>query len=213
MATTKAKAAILNKLRAASSGAVDAAPVSAAPAVPTLVDPLEHFVSLLKANHAQVIQCETARLQTVVTDVLREQGATRVIAAERVLAEFPELTQVAEPLPPGTMEDWKEQLFNEVEVGITSAHCALAATGTLVLRPGADEPRSLSLVPPCHILLLREQTLYNDLTHAMVDQRWAEQMPTNMLLVSGPSKTADIQQTLAYGAHGPRTLVVIILPQ
>jgi L-lactate dehydrogenase complex protein LldG len=37
-------------------------------------------------------------------------------------------------------------------------------------------------------------------------------LPTNALLISGPSKTADIQQTLAYGAHGPRELVVLIVP-
>jgi L-lactate dehydrogenase complex protein LldG len=160
-----------------------------------------------------VILCEPAQVQAAVTQVLQEQGVNRAIASERVLTEHPGLAQVAAPLPPGVMEDWKEQLFNEVEVGITSAYAALAATGTLVLRPGADEPRSLSLVPPCHIVLLREQTLYNDFSQAMAEQQWAEQMPTNMLLVSGPSKTADIQQTLAYGAHGPKTLVVIVIRQ
>jgi len=42
-------------------------------------------------------------------------------------------------------------------------------------------------------------------------QRWSDGMPTNALLVSGPSKTADIQVTLAYGAHGPKELVVLLL--
>ena len=42
-------------------------------------------------------------------------------------------------------------------------------------------------------------------------QGWAGGLPTNALLVSGPSKTADIQQTLAYGAHGPKELLVLIL--
>jgi len=45
----------------------------------------------------------------------------------------------------------------------------------------------------------------------MHEQGWAGAMPTNALLVSGPSKTADIQQTLAYGAHGPKELLVLIL--
>ena len=45
----------------------------------------------------------------------------------------------------------------------------------------------------------------------MVEQDWARGMPTNALLVSGPSKSADIEQTLAYGVHGPKELVVLVL--
>lgn len=79
------------------------------------------------------------------------------------------------------------------------------------MRPAVDEPRSLSLVPPCHIVLVHENTLYNDLASIMAEQGWQNTMPTNLVLVSGPSKTADIQQTLAYGAHGPRQLFVILI--
>ena len=44
----------------------------------------------------------------------------------------------------------------------------------------------------------------------MIKQRWAEAMPTNALLISGPSKSADIEQTLAYGVHGPKELIVLV---
>ena len=42
-------------------------------------------------------------------------------------------------------------------------------------------------------------------------QNWASGMPTNALLVSGPSKTADIEQTLAYGVHGPKELIILVI--
>jgi L-lactate dehydrogenase complex protein LldG len=45
----------------------------------------------------------------------------------------------------------------------------------------------------------------------MLAQRWHERMPTNALLISGPSKTADIEQTLAYGVHGPKELIVLVI--
>ena len=45
----------------------------------------------------------------------------------------------------------------------------------------------------------------------MKAQNWAAGMPTNALLISGPSKTADIEQTLAYGVHGPKELIVLII--
>src|SRR5699024_2738270 len=129
------------------------------------------------------------------------------VASDRVRKQYPDLVEATDPLPSGSIEDWKEFLFNEVDVGITSSYSAIATTGTIVLYPGSDEPRSLSLVPPCHIVIVREETLYNDFTEAMNAQDWQSDMPTNMVLVSGPSKTADIQQTLAYGAHGPRDLI------
>ena len=53
--------------------------------------------------------------------------------------------------------------------------------------------------------------MFDNLHEAMHTQRWSEGLPTNALLISGPSKTADIQQTLAYGAHGPKELIVLIL--
>ena len=59
-------------------------------------------------------------------------------------------------------------------------------------------------------MLFRSQ-LYDTFFQAMIEQRWSDGMPTNALLVSGPSKTADIQVTLAYGAHGPKELIVLLL--
>ena len=69
----------------------------------------------------------------------------------------------------------------------------------------------VSLVPHLHIAILRADRLYDTLRQAMIAQNWLDGMPTNALLISGPSKTSDIEQTLAYGVHGPRRLVVLIV--
>ncbi|WP_434634378.1 LutC/YkgG family protein [Chromobacterium sp. CV08] len=108
------------------------------------------------------------------------------------------------------VDDWKAELF-DVAAAFTIARCGIAATGTLVLWPDETEPRTMSLVPPLHIALFDAAALYPDFYSAMEGGRWADGMPTNALLISGPSKTADIQQTLAYGAHGPRELLVVAL--
>jgi L-lactate dehydrogenase complex protein LldG len=69
----------------------------------------------------------------------------------------------------------------------------------------------MSLLPPLHIALLKASEIEDNLYTLMQKQNWAAGMPTNLLLVSGPSKTADIEQVLAYGAHGPKELVVLVL--
>ena len=109
------------------------------------------------------------------------------------------------------IEDWKSELFHTLDAGLTSARGAIAETGTLILWPTVAEPRTLSLVPPIHIVLLKASTIYNTFFEAMTREKWSEGMPTNALLISGPSKTADIQQTLAYGAHGPKALIVLLI--
>jgi len=108
------------------------------------------------------------------------------------------------------IETWRGQLFEEIDASLTLARSAIAETGSLILWPDAGEPRLMSLVPHIHFVLLDVTTIHADLYSAMSAENWKETIPTNALLISGPSKTADIQQTMAYGAHGPRELVVLL---
>ncbi|AZN36830.1 LutC/YkgG family protein [Iodobacter ciconiae] len=108
-------------------------------------------------------------------------------------------------------ERWKEELFFSVDAALTGCRSAVAETGSLVLWPTPAEPRLMSLVPPVHFVVLDSRNIYATLPEVMQAENWAAAMPTNALLISGPSKTADIQQTLAYGAHGPKELVLLII--
>lgn len=105
-----------------------------------------------------------------------------------------------------TPESWVAQLAE-----ILSSRGGIAETGSVILWPTADEPRLMSLVPPIHIAVLNASELYKTFYEAMRTQSWASGMPTNALLISGPSKTADIEQTLAYGVHGPKELIILVI--
>lgn len=111
----------------------------------------------------------------------------------------------------GTVENYKDTLFHDTDVGITSTLGGIAETGALILWPDAAEPRLMSLIPPIHIAVLEADKIYADFAEAMETMNWSERMPTNALLISGPSKTADIEMTLAFGVHGPKELIVFIL--
>lgn len=206
-----ARNAILNKLRSANDKS--AVPPITVPAYdwPEIDSPLAQFVSLLEANHADVIQVTENEVPVVVGEQLAKHSANNPVASDVYISQFGNADGAINGLPEGSIEQWKDLIFDDIDVGITTAHCAIATTGTIVLWPGPGEPRTLSLVPPVHIVIVRTDTLYNDFAAVMREQKWAEAMPTNLLLVSGPSKTADIQQTLAYGAHGPRELVVVLV--
>jgi L-lactate dehydrogenase complex protein LldG len=109
------------------------------------------------------------------------------------------------------IEAWREFLFDGIDASLTLARSAIAETGSLILWPDSSEPRLMSLVPPVHFVLLDSSRIHADLHAAISAEGWDQGLPTNALLISGPSKTADIQQTMAYGAHGPRELVLLLL--
>ena len=105
----------------------------------------------------------------------------------------------------------KETLFNDFPAAVSNSRCAISATGSIVLWPDENEPRTLSLVPPVHFVIVDADKLYADFATLITKEQWQNKLPTNVVLISGPSKTADIQQTLAYGAHGPKELIVLLL--
>ncbi|MDP5293430.1 lactate utilization protein C [Oceanimonas sp. CHS3-5] len=173
------------------------------------------LTELLEQNHAEVISLPRAGLIATLRERLA-QGKLKRVATGTGGEFFDDITQALNGTAERVcfdrpLEEWKDELFNTIDAGITGCHGAIAATGSLVLWPGPEEPRTLSLVPPHHIAILKASTLHTNLPAMMTDEGWNQAMPTNLLLVSGPSKTADIQQTLAYGAHGPSALTVLIL--
>ncbi len=96
-------------------------------------------------------------------------------------------------------------------VGITGADYALADTGTLVLLSSQLEARMISLLPPVYIAIVERQRLLTSLDELLtVLPRPAEQT-SSMVLVTGPSRTADIEQILVRGVHGPGEIHVVVV--
>lgn len=97
-------------------------------------------------------------------------------------------------------------------VGITGAFCAIAETGTLVTLSGPDTPATVSLLPETHIAVLAASRIVRGMEEAWRLVR-AERgsLPRAVALISGPSRTADIEQTVTLGAHGPYRVHVIVV--
>jgi L-lactate dehydrogenase complex protein LldG len=99
-------------------------------------------------------------------------------------------------------------------VGITAAFCAIAETGTLMLLSGADTPGATSLLPETHIAVLPVSRIVRGMEDAWAllrAERGATAMPRAVNFISGPSRTADIEQTLVLGAHGPYRVHIVLI--
>jgi len=178
---------------------------------------IESMQSALAASHAEVFRATERTWPALIAQRLRESNVKRLLldtsraegaALQQALPSCVSTRNYDQPI-----ENWKAELFETIDAGFTVARSGLAATGTLIVAPDAGSPRTMSLVPPLHIALVYAHSLHADLHAAMRAEHWHAGMPTNLVMISGPSKTSDIQQTLAYGAHGPRELWVVIVEQ
>jgi L-lactate dehydrogenase complex protein LldG len=188
----------------------------------------DRFRAMLEASRAEVYDVTAADWPMRLAELLAGKGVERLLyapatATGRRLAEAwaEESSNQAEdqagairPALVGydrPVEGLKARLVEGVDAALTTARGGIADTGSLVLWPTPDEPRLMSLLPPLHVVLVRAASLTDSLASTITAQGWAGAMPTNALLISGPSKTADIEQTLAYGVHGPKELIVLVV--
>lgn len=105
----------------------------------------------------------------------------------------------------------RDQFF-AANIGISAVEYLIAETGTVVVTSGPDDPRSVSLLPPVHIAVAhREQLLPDlfDLFEAM-QEKGLDALPAGMALITGPSKTGDIELKLVTGVHGPGEVHVVL---
>ena len=98
-------------------------------------------------------------------------------------------------------------------VAFSHAAAGASETGTLFMASGPENPTTLNFLPENHIILVRADDIagaYEGAWRALLGSEEPRQMPRAVNLVSGPSRTADIEQTIILGAHGPKRLQVII---
>jgi L-lactate utilization protein LutC len=155
-----------------------------------------------------VVQDEAEATETVREIVQRLQ-------AERVaISDAPLVRRLLEPLAAEVElvnNAGKADLF-KCDIGVTSAQWAIAETGTLALESDVERHRLASLVPPVHVAIVEEKRLRQTLLEVL--QAIAEQgrdLSRTITFITGPSRTSDIELTLAIGVHGPAELHVIVL--
>lgn len=178
---------------------------------------LERMKKLLTTSSAEVIVTPKADWADALKKTVEGRGWKHLLYAPQTdlgkdiakvwkkgKADLPALEEWKEDL-----EQYKERLFG-IDAAITGTIGAIAEQGAIALWPTPEEPRLMSLVPPVHIAVLDADTIHANFAQLMDKQKWSAGMPTNAILISGPSRTADIEMQLTIGVHGPQELIVII---
>ena len=169
-------------------------------------DPVAVFMDKCGSVNSIVTRVpEMAGVSAVVLAHLEEHG----LGSEVVMAPDPELDEVP----------WSNRLLIERRaatgadrVSVTGAFAGIAETGSVVLLSGPESPTTLNFLPDDHLVVLRASRIV-----AHSEDVWArlrktrKRLPRTVNLITGPSKTGDVEQIIQEGAHGPRRVHVILV--
>ena len=98
------------------------------------------------------------------------------------------------------------------DIGVTGCDAAIAETGSVVLLAGDGRPRAASLLPPVHLAIVRRGDLRFSMGEYFRERGPAIAAASSCMVVTGPSRTADIELTLTVGVHGPGKVIVVVGP-
>ncbi len=135
----------------------------------------------------------------------------RAVASNSTVLRDCGISSLAEVTSAGTNKETLRTLCAESDIGISSADYGLAETGTLVMLSSHQEPRMISLLPPLHIAVVPESRIIGNLDELLTLHALPAEQTSSMVLITGPSRTGDIEQILVRGVHGPGELHVVII--
>lgn len=205
--------AMLGRVRAALGGRV-----SSPPQAPDVDDALvrqvarggdlaERFAATAAATGMKVYRVRAADVAASVIGILRQAGATRIGVSE---------ASAVGPLRDAGFDvtDWATQNITEqfdLDAGVTGVEAAIAETGSLVCTSGDGRSRGLSLIPPIHVAIVQPHDLIADLLDLWPRLTGEDgELPAGTAIITGPSKTADIEGILVTGVHGPGQVHIVL---
>ena len=177
---------------------------------------LEQFIERQENLSGEVIVCANlgdlaAKLFTVLKDF--EPSSCLYHTDPLINDVFNTKPELKEFFDPSDISRISSPDFSHYQAGLTAVDFLAARTGSLVINSLSAGGRRLSVLPPVHIALARESQLVPSLDAAMAQMPGDKMSWSYATIITGPSRTSDIEKKLVLGAHGPKRLITLILKQ
>lgn len=165
---------------------------------------LNVFIHEAETVAAKVIVVKNdAEFSNALREFLIQQDLKLYVGDAEIIESLKQLNVELFPLP----ED-----INEVQAAITSSECMIARTGSLILSAASGKGRILNVFPPYHLVIADAANLveFPEDGIEFIQNKYKNDLPSQISFVTGPSRTADIEKTLVMGAHGPKELIIFV---
>lgn len=211
MANHGSREAILGKIRAAlqtpfegATGKPDfSSPIYQESKIPDLVIRFAETFTARKGVFFYAQGLEEFRRQ--ISTFIQERGYRHILAWEPELVE--ELHQTG-------ISFWAhDRQLQEVDCGISLCECLISRTGSILVSSRQRSGRRLTIYPPTHIVVASAGQMVPDIKDAFtfMHKKYGENLPSMLSMITGASRTADIEKTLVMGAHGPKELILFLI--
>lgn len=166
------------------------------------------FAENFRQNEGEFFFCES--LEDFLVNLkkwLELRGKHFVFVWEKYLQDLLNVAQI-----PFYVDD---EQFLKAEMGISLCEALVARTGSIIISSQQTAGRRLGIYPPIHIVVAFTSQIFYDLDEALpfLQDTYAENFPSMLSVISGPSRTADIEKTLVLGAHGPKELTLFLIDE
>jgi L-lactate dehydrogenase complex protein LldG len=162
----------------------------------------ENFVAI----KGEFIYCEDqADFESSISALVKNRGFEKIFAWEKELEEMLIKAKIS-------FTDSEED-FLDANIGITTCESLIARTGSLIVSSKNAGGRRLSIYPPIHIVIAYTSQIVEDIKDGLsaIRKKYNGGVPSMISLVTGPSRTSDIEKTLVMGAHGPKELILFLI--
>lgn len=168
--------------------------------------PIDAFKNNLEAVNGNVHLCESSEeLTSKLKNLLNNFDPQTICCTEPHISKILKSGKIA--------FSNCDEIPENIELGITGCEFLVAQTGSALVSSAQKGGRKMFIFPPIHIIIASKNQMVNSLEEAYqaISEKYAENLPSQLLLITGPSRTADIEKTLTLGAHGPKELHIFIL--
>jgi L-lactate dehydrogenase complex protein LldG len=176
---------------------------------------IERFTARCRRLGVAVHRATPDAVPGTVVALLRASGAGSALVADDLGPERDALVRALGEAGVGLVDGRAAREADPAEAGVSRAAFAVAETGSLAVVGDALPPRLATMLPPLHVALVDVERLYGTLDQAAAElERLMRPGPGGtryVSLVTGPSRTADVEKTLAVGVHGPRAVQVVLV--
>jgi len=167
---------------------------------------LDVFEDRLRDYGAEVYRCAPAQLPEMIAIAMNAAGVSSLVIPDDI---GPNWLPKSEGLSFTRDENLSYADLDRAEGVLTTCAVAVALTGTIILRHGRSGRRAVTLIPDCHLCIVRASQVVETLPEAIRELESPTRSP--ITTISGPSATSDIEMTRIKGVHGPRRLAVILV--
>jgi L-lactate dehydrogenase complex protein LldG len=185
------------------------------PVEPMLKDRIAHFARMSEMLRTEFVECRAIEEAAQHLANLATAGDWRRLAfdpGELCAAVATHLPLALERMP--ITAGYDRAALERCDAGLTECECLVAQTGSVCVTTLSSGGRTLSVLPPHHVVIARREQVVTDLTaaYALLAEKYRGAYPSFMSFITGPSRTGDIERILVLGAHGPKRLTILLVP-